>query len=212
MRAADPADSASSLAPVLTNTSRSSGTDLKVEEDVRLAVNALVHHEGEDAHLRGTAVVELDGTLLELLLRGELVPAEVDEAVAEVTRELAEAGHVTHDEDLEGAAEENNLPETSSRELGEGREAGRHVSEGELLRVGDHAREADAVRGHDVAEDGKHRHAAVLELDATEAVEALLVDVLHKADRVPEAERLLRAELSLVRHGHRRLDGRTVAH
>jgi hypothetical protein len=33
-------------------------------EDVGVAVKLLVHHEGEDAHLRGAPVVQLDGSLL----------------------------------------------------------------------------------------------------------------------------------------------------
>ena len=37
-------------------------------------------HEAEESHLRGTALVELDGALLLLPLVGLLVPAEVDEA------------------------------------------------------------------------------------------------------------------------------------
>jgi hypothetical protein len=41
-------------------------------DDVRIVVELLVDHEGEDAHLGGTAVVELDG---ELLVDGLLIPS-----------------------------------------------------------------------------------------------------------------------------------------
>ena len=41
-------------------------------DDVWVVVQLLVDHEGEDAHLGGTAVVELDG---ELLVDGLLIPS-----------------------------------------------------------------------------------------------------------------------------------------
>ena len=40
--------------------------------DIGVVVELLVHHEGEDAHLGGTAVVKLDG---KLLVDGLLVPS-----------------------------------------------------------------------------------------------------------------------------------------
>jgi hypothetical protein len=33
-------------------------------DDVRVVVELLVHHQGKDSHLRGTAVIQLDGGLL----------------------------------------------------------------------------------------------------------------------------------------------------
>jgi hypothetical protein len=72
------------------------------------------------------------------------------------------------------------------------------------------AGEADARLGDDLAEDGKHGDAAVLDLDVAEAVELVLVAVGDEAQRVPEVERRLRAHLGLEgldgrrRAGHRR--------
>ena len=66
----------------------------------------------------------------------------------------------------------------------------------------DVTREARAGRGHEVAEDGEHGDAAVLDLDGAEAVEALLVGVGEEAERVPEAERRLGADLALEGHLH----------
>ena len=48
----------------------------------------LVNHEAEDAHHGGSAIVELDGTLLELPCVRLLVPAKVEGAVAEVSLKL----------------------------------------------------------------------------------------------------------------------------
>jgi len=71
-----------------------------VIDNVRVVVQALVHHKAEDAHLGGAAVVELNATLLQLGLLVEGVPAEVNESIAEVTHELGLASHVFHHEEL----------------------------------------------------------------------------------------------------------------
>ena len=41
-------------------------------DDVRVVVELLVHHQGQDAHLGGSAVVQLDR---QLLVQGGLVPS-----------------------------------------------------------------------------------------------------------------------------------------
>jgi len=55
-----------------------------------------VDHEAEDAHLGSAAVVEFDGALAELDLRAELVPAEVEGAVAYGARVDASEGKSTY--------------------------------------------------------------------------------------------------------------------
>mmetsp|Transcript_28385 Transcript_28385/g.72062 ORF Transcript_28385/g.72062 Transcript_28385/m.72062 type:complete len:213 (+) Transcript_28385:113-751(+) len=188
--------------------------DRRAEErvdDVRVAVELLVHHEREDAHLRRAAVVELDSALGELGLLVERVPAEVERAVAEVADKLvASALNVLHHGELEEAHEREDLREAGRRHDRERREAGRHVSEREAVR--ELAREADAGRRHDVAKDGEHADAAVLDLDEAEAVEALLVGAVEQVERVDEAERRLRAELRLEAHRDGRARRRRRAH
>ena len=49
----------------------------------------VVDHKTEETHLGGTAVVELDGTLLELGFFVKRVPAKVEVSVSEVTREFS---------------------------------------------------------------------------------------------------------------------------
>ena len=61
---------------------------------------------------------------------------------------------------------------------------------------------ADAGSGHQVAKDGKHRDAAVLGLDVSEAIESLLVGVLEEAQWIPEAKRSLCAQSVLEGHLH----------
>ena len=165
-------------------------------------VELLVDHEAKDAHHGGTAVVELDGALGELGLLIEGVPAEVEGSVAEVTGEvtgLGTVGGVLHDEELEEANEGDDLEETG---LGDGvgaEEGGDAVGEGVEGVSGrvDAARKVDAVAGDDLAEEGKLTDAAVLDLDVTEAVEALLVGILKKAEGVEEAKGGLDSELGL---------------
>ena len=65
---------------------------LHKQTDHRVALDLLVHHEAKDAHHGSTAVVELNGTLAELGLLGEGVPAEVESAVAEISGELSLSG------------------------------------------------------------------------------------------------------------------------
>ena len=68
-------------------------SNLRRGEDLIQIAHGIVHNEAEDAHLRGPALVELDGALLVLPLVGLLVPAKV-EAVAPVAAELGGAGAV----------------------------------------------------------------------------------------------------------------------
>jgi len=160
----------------------------------------LVDHEGEDAHHGGTALVELDGALLELGLLVEGFPAEVDGSVAEVADELAglgAVGGVLHDEGLEEADEGEELEEAGSRDVLEGLESGGDVGEADALAVGDVAGEADAGGGGEVTGDGEHGDAAVLDLDVTEAVEVGLITVGDEAKGIVEAKRGLGSELVL---------------
>ena len=63
----------------------------------RVAIDLLVHHEAKDAHHGGTAVVELNGTLAELGVLAEGVPAEVEGAIAEISGELSLASYCRSD-------------------------------------------------------------------------------------------------------------------
>mmetsp|Transcript_3045 Transcript_3045/g.8595 ORF Transcript_3045/g.8595 Transcript_3045/m.8595 type:complete len:218 (-) Transcript_3045:42-695(-) len=155
----------------------------------------LVDHEGEDSHHGGTALVELDGALLELGLLVEGVPAEVEGVVAEVTDEFS-SGDVLHDGELEEANEGDQLSDSGTLDGVEGGEAVWHIGEGEAGVV-DVSWEADSGLLDQVSDDGEHGDASVLDLDVTEAVELLLVSVSDEAERIEESERGLGAELVL---------------
>ena len=81
-----------------------------------------MNHKSEDSHLGGTALVELDGTLVGLGLFIEGVPSEVDGLVTEVTREFS-SGDVLHDTKLEESDESNKLGNTGSRDGGDSTES-----------------------------------------------------------------------------------------
>jgi hypothetical protein len=68
-----------------------------------------VNHKGEDSHLSGTALVELDGKLGELGLLIERVPSLVDGSVTEVSREFGFTGEVLRDRRLKDSNEEKEL-------------------------------------------------------------------------------------------------------
>eukprot|EP00584_Thalassiosira_punctigera_P003093 CAMPEP_0172537436 /NCGR_PEP_ID=MMETSP1067-20121228/9028_1 /TAXON_ID=265564 ORGANISM="Thalassiosira punctigera, Strain Tpunct2005C2" /NCGR_SAMPLE_ID=MMETSP1067 /ASSEMBLY_ACC=CAM_ASM_000444 /LENGTH=122 /DNA_ID=CAMNT_0013322739 /DNA_START=87 /DNA_END=452 /DNA_ORIENTATION=+ len=82
---------------------------LHLADQGELAPELLVDHESEDAHLRRASVVQLDGPLRHLGRLVEVVPSEVEEAVAEVSHELVLAGDVLHHEELQEADEEEDL-------------------------------------------------------------------------------------------------------
>ena len=146
-------------------------------------------HEGKDAHLGGTAVVELDG---ELLVDGLLIPSRCLELGSlDVILSGGEAK-------LDKADESDDLGSAGG---GDGVKGGKAVLDGgEWDTIGDFSGKADAGGGHQVAKDGKHGNAAVLGLDGAEAIESLLVSVLEEAERIPETKRSLGAQGVFERH------------
>ena len=175
----------------------------EVVDDVGLVGELLVHHHSQDAHLCGASVVELDRALRLLGLLGERLPRR-PEGVAAVCEVPGEGAlNVLHHCKLQESYERHDLGEAERGDLGEGRHTVRHVSEGEVRRSGQHARQAHVLL-YDVAEHREHGDAAVLDLHVPEAVEALLVRIIEKAKRVPEAERGLRPDLGLKGHLHSR--------
>ena len=140
-------------------------------------------HEGEDAHLGGTAVVELDS---KLLVDGLLIPSgSLELSGLNVILSGGEAK-------LDLADESDDLGSTGG---GDGVKGGKAVLDGgEWNAIGDLSGKADAGGGHQVAKDGKHGNAAVLGLDGAKAIESLLVSVLEEAKRIPEAKRSLGAQ------------------
>lgn len=109
--------------------------------------------------------------------------------------------HLLHDEQLVHADGEKDLKGAQRRDLGERREPVGHVLERDVVLEGQHTREPDVLLC-EVTCHREHSNAAVLDLHVAEAVEPLLVRVLHEAERVPKADRGLRADLGLEAHLH----------
>jgi nucleotide-binding universal stress UspA family protein len=166
-----------------------------------MMLNLLVDHEAKDAHHGGTAVVELDGTLGELGLLIEVVPDEVDVAVAEVAHELvAGSFDIAHEGAFQHSNEGNELYESGGGDGVRSDEGGDAIGEGVkgVAGVVDVAGKVESSAGGDLPEEGQLTDAAVLDLHVTEPVEALLSDVaVERAERIVEAERRLGAELVL---------------
>jgi len=161
------------------------GTEQGVD-DVGVIVELLVYHKSKDTHLRGAAIVKLDG---ELFLDSGVVPLGCLELGS---LDLVLASGVTN---LDEADEGNNLGDATKGHGLEGGEAVLHA--GERDPVGDFARKTNASSGHNVAEDGKHRNTSVLGLDLTEAIETLLVSLIQETERVPETKGRLNTNLDV---------------
>mmetsp|Transcript_15103 Transcript_15103/g.32964 ORF Transcript_15103/g.32964 Transcript_15103/m.32964 type:complete len:224 (-) Transcript_15103:53-724(-) len=150
-------------------------------DDVGVVVQLLVDHQGQDAHLGGAAVVQLDGLAAVHGVVGVLGLA----LGLDVLLDLGEAK-------LDGTDGQEGDGKAGG---GEGVEDGKAGLD--LVGAEGHA---STGGGHDVAEDGEHGDAAVLVLDGAEAVEALLVSVGEETQRIPEAEGGLGADGVLEAH------------
>mmetsp|Transcript_28964 Transcript_28964/g.63813 ORF Transcript_28964/g.63813 Transcript_28964/m.63813 type:complete len:220 (-) Transcript_28964:44-703(-) len=163
------------------------------------ASELLVHHKAKDAHHSGTAIVELDATLLELGLLIKGIPTEVKGAVAEITGELSLSGNILHDGKLKSANEENDLNEAALRDGVRTSDGSPTVGKGVegVTGVVNVTGKVDAGTGDDLAKEGKLTDTSVLDLDVTKAVETLLVGILKKAKRIEETKRGLNSKLTL---------------
>jgi len=162
-----------------------------------------VHHKSEDSELSGTSVVELDGTLGELLLLAEGVPAEVNVSVTEVTNELvAGSWNILHEGALKDSDESNDLNKSSGWDGIRAEKGSNTVRVGveRVTRVVNVSWKVDSGTGHDLAEESKLGDTAVLDLDVSEAVEAFLVLAGELSEGIEEAKRSLGTEFILEGH------------
>jgi hypothetical protein len=118
----------------------------------------LVDHKSKDSHHGGTAVVELNGSLRQLVILIKVIPSEVNVSVTEVTDELiASSFNVAHDRTFEESNEGNQLDESSSGD-GVGSNKGGNtvgVSVERVSRVVDGSWEVDSTTGGDLSQEGK---------------------------------------------------------
>ena len=145
-------------------------------DDVGVVVQLLVNHQGKDAHLGGTAVVQLDG---ELLVDGLLVPSR---GLQLSSLNLVLAGS---EATFDGGDGQQSAEDGLNRKVGQSCKAA--LDGGEVVAGGQAGRKAVASGGDKVAKDGKLGNAAVLGLDSAKAVELLLVSIVQETQRIPEA-------------------------
>ncbi len=158
-------------------------------------------HKSDDTHHGGTSVVELDGTLGELLFLIEGIPSEVKVSVSEVTDEFVSgSGNILHDTNFEGSNKGNHLDKSSGRDGVRSDKGGNSVREGVegVTGVINGSRKVESSSGDNLSEEGKHTDTSVLDLDVSETVESFLVDItVEESEGIEESKRGLGTELVL---------------
>ena len=161
----------------------------------------LMDHKSKNSHHGGTAVVELDGALGKLGLFIKVIPSEVNVAVAEVSNVLVSgSGNITHEGAFQNTNGGNHLDKSGGGDGVGAEEGGNTVGEGVegVSSVVDGSWKVDSGTGHDLAQEGKLSDTSVLDLDVSEAVEALLGAVTREhAEGIEESKRRLGTKLIL---------------
>mmetsp|Transcript_11059 Transcript_11059/g.23228 ORF Transcript_11059/g.23228 Transcript_11059/m.23228 type:complete len:277 (-) Transcript_11059:35-865(-) len=151
----------------------------------------LNNHVAHDAHLGGTAVVQLNIELAGLLLRVLDVSAEVPNTVVAVVLGSRHPGK------LHKREEEEDLQKASSGDGADAVNAGGHIRELQVVGGGQVPIEHNVVVVDNGANNGSHGNAAVLALDGTTALERLRLG-LKPAKGIKDTEGLSHTELELV--------------
>ena len=155
-----------------------------------------MNHKAKDTHHGGTAVVQLNGTLLKLGLFIVVVkPSNRKARGREVTGEgslsLLPSGK------LKEAYEGKHLESSGNGDIEGAGPALSYIREQLVLGGGDVTREVESGTSGDLAKEGKLADTPVLELDVTETVETLLVGIVEQSQRIEETKRNLSTELVL---------------
>jgi hypothetical protein len=171
-----------------------------VGEEILDISKLVMNHESEKTHLGGAALVQFNGTLGELGISIEGVPAEVKGSVAEVTNVFVSSSwDVLHDGKFQEANEGQNLEGTGNRDGEGGIPAVSKV--GELgARVVNVTWKVDSSSIDKVSNNSKHADAAMLDLNISEAVELLLVTISNNAKGIEESKRSLGTKFALESH------------
>ena len=145
-------------------------------DNVGVVVQLLVNHQGEDAHLGGTAVVQLDG---ELLVDGLLVPSGgLELSLLDLVLAGSEAT-------LDGGDGEEGAEDGLHGKVSQSSKTGLDI--GKVVAWGQASGKAVASGGDKVSKDGKLGDAAVFGLNGAEAVELLLISIVQETQRIPKA-------------------------
>merc|ERR1719284_1022571 len=157
-----------------------------------VARQSILEEHADDRHHGKATICQLSGQLF-LFLRGFRRREDLEAKVALAGRS---AGRLILRELTEGPVSQDLRP-TRTWHLGDGRQAIRHVLKLDTHGWGQVARELACDLRCDVAHGGKHGHPAMLELCLTAALEVLHIAIGSEAGRIPEAHRVLHAQLVL---------------
>mmetsp|Transcript_12903 Transcript_12903/g.27867 ORF Transcript_12903/g.27867 Transcript_12903/m.27867 type:complete len:233 (-) Transcript_12903:53-751(-) len=158
-------------------TERSVDVEL-VEENEGFSIKLLVNHHSKDTHLRRTPVVQLPGPQVDHIF---LISCEGSESNRECRRrEITREGSLLL---FPGNFQKTGSQKDGNQVLGTDLENGL-VTSGKILA----ARETGTRPGGGVSPRRKHGNTAVLELNTTEVIEALLVAISDVSKGIPAAK------------------------
>jgi len=131
--------------------------------------------------------------------RSEGVPSVVKGSVAEISGEFGFSGDILHDGKLKSSDEGNDLSESGSGDGIRSEKGGSSIRERVESVSGkiDGSRKVESGTGDELANEGKHTDASVLEFDVSETVELGLVTILDESQRIVESKGFLSSELAL---------------
>jgi len=155
----------------------------------------IMDHKGKKTHLGGTSLVQFLGTELVLLFLAVVTDeSDRERGGREISREgslsLLPSGK------LKETSKGQDLKSSSNGDLGGSLPSRGNVRELQS-RGGDFTRKADSGIGDEVSNNTELADTSVLDLNGTEAVEALLVGIGEEAKGIEESEGWLDTELVL---------------
>ena len=145
-----------------------------------------VDHKGQDSHHGSSALVQFNGTLLELggFIKG--VPAVVDGTVTEVTNEFGISLDVTHDH-FQKEDKANDLAPAFLGDSGQGTKSAGDIGKG-CAGVVNVTGQTDSGGSDQVTNNGQHGDAAVLEFDFPKTFETGGASIVQQTQRIVETK------------------------
>merc|ERR1719253_35526 len=152
----------------------------------------LVDHKSKNSHHGSTAVVELNSTLLQFGLFIKLVPSEIKESIAEITREFTSSSDVLHDKQFKESDKSDNLVNSGSGDT-VSTNGGPSIREGVegVSVVVNASGKVESCTSNDVSEERQHRNTSVLKLNISKTIESVLVSASDQSERIVKTKRRL---------------------
>mmetsp|Transcript_21653 Transcript_21653/g.60108 ORF Transcript_21653/g.60108 Transcript_21653/m.60108 type:complete len:225 (+) Transcript_21653:781-1455(+) len=158
---------------------------LQLANNRHVGSEIFVHNQSQDTHLRCTAIVQFDGSLLQLFFIAEGVPSKIDPAIAVVTSKLIACSfNVAHETLQKGHGGKNIGCQASGHNL-KGFEARRNVGVGNSFKG---SGKMNASTGDNLAQHGQHGNSAVDNLNFAKEFKLGFIAFHHDAQRVPVSQ------------------------